>query len=159
MGFLTGVWRLMFPKRRNDWKLPEIIVATVLLLLIGGAITFGIGINHLSNNEIPNPPPKIKTDSSFYLLLSQSLVNILISACTISGIIKDGFDTLTKSIQIWLPIFISVIFAIAAPPTYAATDEVQVGNQTNGMIVSFVSSVFAVLAAVFSSNVANYERI
>lgn len=157
MGLFTGLWRLMFPKKKNNYGLPELIIATVLLLLVSGAVIFGIGINHLSGSTLPSPPQEVKADASFYLLLSQSLVNILTSACTLSGIIRgDGFTMEKDAVKILVPISISVVLSIAAPPAYAATDNVEVGNQTNGMVVSFVSSVFAVLAAVFSSNLVRY---
>lgn len=150
---------LWFGKEKSDKKLPELILTIVLILLVLGSVLFGIGIVHFNNSTTPTPPLELTEDASFYILLSQSLVNILTTACTFASVMRRGFVKGIRNYpEVWVPTSLSTIVAIAAPIVYAGKEEAETNTQMNGMILSFSSSVCAIGAAIFSANLTYYHR-
>lgn len=143
-------------RRKEIWKLPELIFTIVLALLVGGSVAFGIGVKVFSDNATLAPPAELTQDASFYILVSQSLINILTTACTLASVIKQDFwKGVGASPEVAVSTCLSAVFAIIAPAVYTGGGAVEIITQANGMVFSFCSSVCAVLAAMFAANLTN----
>lgn len=141
------------PFRRQNSRWPEVILTFVLILLVMGSAVFGVGMVHYSSNKRPKPPEDLTKDPSFYILLSQSLVNVLTSSCTLASVLKDGPRVgLKNQPVIVIATAMAIILAVTVPATYIGGGKATKQTQVRAMVVNFCSGVCTISAAVFLAN-------